>query len=152
MRAMTARPSSWAALARSPKRSRPLRLGGLVVEGKFGGIVGDDAAGVDDDAVDFGAFPVFAPQGDVVANNVVFSDVGLAPANGAAVPGGVVGVGACGAGGGGSLSEEFGRGEKDGGGGDLSEEIAAGRFPGGLPIPIVNERIVSSPDGGAKGR
>ena len=58
-----------------------------VVQRVLAGIVGDDAAGVDDDALHLGLLPVAAPPGDVVADRVALGDVGLSPAVAAAVPG-----------------------------------------------------------------
>ena len=37
-----------------------------VMQGKLAGVVGDDAACIDDDALYRGPFPVIAPPGDVV--------------------------------------------------------------------------------------
>src|SRR5256885_17075268 len=42
------------------------------------GVIGDDAASVDDDALNASAFPVIAPPGDVVTSDIEFGDVGLA--------------------------------------------------------------------------
>ena len=54
---------------------------------ELAGIVGEDAAGVDDDALGLGPFPMLPPPGDVVASRVDLGDVGLAPAIRAAIPG-----------------------------------------------------------------
>ena len=59
---------------------------GLVLERELGGVVGDDAAGVDDDALHARAAPVIEPEGEVVSGRVDLGDVGLAPAEGAAIP------------------------------------------------------------------
>ena len=50
-------------------------------------VVGDDAAGVDDNGLDLRALPLGAPPGDVIADRILFRDVGLAPQVGAAIPG-----------------------------------------------------------------
>ena len=58
----------------------------------FAGIISDDAASVDDDALDACALPIIAPPWDIIAGNVEFGDVGLAPAQAAAVPGNGIGL------------------------------------------------------------
>jgi len=58
-----------------------------MVQRELARVVGDDAAGVDDDGLDLGPLPVGAPPADVVADGIFLGDVGLAPAVGAAVPG-----------------------------------------------------------------
>ena len=60
---------------------------GAMLQGELAGVVGNDAARIDDDALDLGTLPEGAPPRDVVAGRVYFGDVGLAPARGAAVPG-----------------------------------------------------------------
>ena len=50
-------------------------------------IVRNNSAGIDDDALNFGTLPVFAPPADVIARRVGFGDVGLPPPEHAAVPG-----------------------------------------------------------------
>ena len=57
-----------------------------MVQRELARVVGDDAAGVDDDALNFGALPVVAPPGDVVLVRILLGDVGLSPAVGAPVP------------------------------------------------------------------
>src|SRR5258708_24775143 len=57
-----------------------------MVKREFARVVGNDAAGVEDDALDQGALPELAPPGDVIADGIVLGDVGLAPAGDAAVP------------------------------------------------------------------
>ena len=47
----------------------------------LGRVVGDDAAGIDDDALRVGALPVLAPPRDVVARDVELGDVGLHPSD-----------------------------------------------------------------------
>src|SRR5258708_1213612 len=58
-----------------------------MMERKFARIIRDDAAGVDDDTLRRCALPLFTPPGDVVANGIFLRDVGLAPADGFAIPG-----------------------------------------------------------------
>src|SRR2546423_8139894 len=58
-----------------------------MVQRKLARIVGDDAAGIDDDAVEGRALPIFTPPGDVVTGGIAFGDVGLSPSCSAAVPG-----------------------------------------------------------------
>src|SRR6185436_2605374 len=60
---------------------------GAMVQREPARVVGDDAAGVDDDGLDLGPLPVGAPPADVVADGIFLGDVGLAPAVGTAVPG-----------------------------------------------------------------
>ena len=60
---------------------------GAVMERELARVVGDDAAGIDDDALDARALPIVAPPGDVVVVGIALGDVGLAPAADAAVPG-----------------------------------------------------------------
>ena len=62
------------------------------VQGIFGGIVSNDAAGIDDDALDACALPIIAPPWDIIAGNVEFGDVGLSPAQATAVPGDGIGL------------------------------------------------------------
>ena len=57
-----------------------------MVQRELARVVGDDAAGVDDDGLDLRALPVRAPPGDVVADGILLGDVGLAPEIGAAIP------------------------------------------------------------------
>ena len=57
-----------------------------VLQRELAGIVGHDAAGVDDDAFHRGALPIVAPPGDVVLHGVDLGDVGLSPAIRAQVP------------------------------------------------------------------
>ena len=57
------------------------------MERHFGRVVGDDAAGVDDDPLRVGALPLLAPPADVVARGVELGDVGLHPPQRAAIPG-----------------------------------------------------------------
>jgi hypothetical protein len=59
----------------------------LVVQRKPARIVGDDAAGVDDDRLHRRALPLPAPPRDVVADRIFLGDVRLSPAEGAAIPG-----------------------------------------------------------------
>ena len=51
-----------------------------VLQRELAGIVGDDAAGIDDDALHLRPFPVLPPPGDVVARRVDLGDVRLPPA------------------------------------------------------------------------
>ena len=62
------------------------------VQGIFGGIISDDAAGIGNDALNAITLPIIAPPWDVTAGNVEFGDVGLAPAQAAAVPGDGIGL------------------------------------------------------------
>ena len=58
-----------------------------MVQRELARVVGDDAAGVDDNGLDLRALPLRAPPGDVVADWILLRDVGLAPEVGAAIPG-----------------------------------------------------------------
>ncbi len=58
-----------------------------VLQRVLAGVVGDNAAGIDDHGLNLCALPVLAPPGDVVAHRVLFGDVGLAPSIGAPIPG-----------------------------------------------------------------
>src|SRR4029450_1391525 len=60
---------------------------GAMMERKLAGVVGDDAAGVDDDRLHLRALTVTPPPVDVVADRILFGDVGLTPEIRAAVPG-----------------------------------------------------------------
>src|SRR6267142_5919626 len=51
------------------------------------GIIRDDAAGVDDNALDASSFPIIAPPWNVIAGNIEFGNVRLPPAQAAAIPG-----------------------------------------------------------------
>ena len=57
------------------------------MEGKLAGVVGDNAAGIDNESLHLGALPLLPPPGDVVANRVLLGDVRLTPTDGAPVPG-----------------------------------------------------------------
>jgi hypothetical protein len=60
---------------------------GLMLERVFAGVVSYDASGIDHHALSLGALPVASPPRDVIADRVLFVDVGLAPSIGAPVPG-----------------------------------------------------------------
>ena len=53
---------------------------------KLAGIISDDAAGIDDDALGLRALPALPPPGEVVPLRVNFRDVRLSPAQRAAIP------------------------------------------------------------------
>ena len=57
-----------------------------MVQRELAGVVGHDPAGVDDHALDPRALPVLPPPGDVVSGRVALGDVGLSPAEHAAIP------------------------------------------------------------------
>src|ERR1039458_1343181 len=60
--------------------------GGAIMQRKLAGIIGNNAAGIDDDALNLRALPVLPPPGDVVSLRVNLCDVRLSPAQGAAIP------------------------------------------------------------------
>src|ERR1039458_1604998 len=60
--------------------------GGAIMQRKLAGIIGNNAAGIDDDALNLRALPVLPPPGDVVSLRVNLRDVRLPPAQGAAIP------------------------------------------------------------------
>lgn len=66
---------------------------GAAVEWVFAGIIGNDSASVDDDALDASAFPVIPPPRNIVTSDVEFGDVGLAPPKAVAIPGGRLSLG-----------------------------------------------------------
>ena len=92
-----------------------------MVEGDFGGIVGDAAASAETDSVAASAFEVVEPEGGVEVDGVVFDQGELCPALGFRGPGGD-GPGGCGC-----LSPEVTWGESDCGssGGGRFEKFAA---------------------------
>lgn len=53
---------------------------------KLAGIISDDAAGIDDDALGLRALPALPPPGEVISLRVNFRDVRLSPAQRAAIP------------------------------------------------------------------
>ena len=57
-----------------------------IVQRELARVVGDDAAGIDDDALDLRPLPVLPPPGDVVAGRVDLGDVRLRPAVRAPIP------------------------------------------------------------------
>ena len=59
---------------------------GTAVQRILAGVVGDDAAGVDDDALNSGPLPIVAPERDVVPLRVALSDVSLPPTQGSPEP------------------------------------------------------------------
>src|ERR1039458_5529878 len=59
---------------------------GAIMQRKLAGIIGNNAAGIDDDALNLRALPVLPPPGDVVSLRVNLCDVRLSPAQGAAIP------------------------------------------------------------------
>src|SRR5664280_2797265 len=63
------------------------QLGSAVVQWKFAGITGVNAARIDKHALDSRASPMLAPPGDVVALRIDLCDVRLSPTQGAFVPG-----------------------------------------------------------------
>ena len=66
-----------------------------MVERELAGVVGHDAAGVEDHPLDPRVSPVAPPPRDVVARRVDLGDIGLAPAQGSAIPGGRIGAPPC---------------------------------------------------------
>src|ERR1017187_1401571 len=58
-----------------------------VLQGELAGVVRHNPAGVDNHALNLGAFPVLPPPRDVVADGVAFGDSGLPPPARAPVPG-----------------------------------------------------------------
>ena len=98
---------------------------------KLAGIIGNNAAGIDDDALNLRAFPVLPPPGDVVSLRVNLRDVRLSPAQGAAIP--REQAARTGLGGNRNIlrrargqRDEINTGEHDGRGGAFFEEGAAG--------------------------
>ena len=59
---------------------------GAVMQRELGRIIGDDAAGIDDDALHARPAPMLAPPGVIVARGIDLDEVRLAPAQGRAVP------------------------------------------------------------------
>ena len=59
---------------------------GAIVKREAAGIVGHDAAGVDDHPLDIGTAPKISPPVNIVADGIPFGDIGLSPAQGACVP------------------------------------------------------------------
>ena len=62
-----------------------------VMQGEFAGVIGDDPACIDDDALHRGPFPVIPPPRNVVLDRILFGNVSLPPTKGAQVPGGRTG-------------------------------------------------------------
>ena len=57
-----------------------------MMQREFAGIVSYDAAGVNDDALYFGALPVLPPPRDIILIRILFRDVGLSPAISPQIP------------------------------------------------------------------
>src|ERR1019366_8621203 len=60
--------------------------GGTIMQRELARIIRNDAAGIEDDALNLRALPVLPPPGDVILLRVNLRDVRLSPAQGAAIP------------------------------------------------------------------
>ncbi len=101
MRASTTMPSSMGRLCDFAVQVAAIQELGSMVQWELARVVGHNSAGVDDDALHSGAFPILAPPRDVVRRRIVLGDIGLAPPQRVSIPGARAG----GSGGGGGRRE-----------------------------------------------